>query len=338
MRNTIVAANTRSTHPQSDANEAVTGAIADARLRLERSSGRYAHDLRELAAHLISAHLPSARTALLSKGHMPITFDAVIALVAVRDADDTLLWYDEATGYRHHPDAHALGVAPAWHHGIKEIENCLTGAYDAAPWRFPTSQDDHNLVGMETLLELELMGPSVPAPVPPMPDPALEPGVGPARSLVVQRNGHAEHASSISGEDSVTLLLDGHPVIGIDLDGLGLWRGDEEWERLHLDGTVTERYIRVDLTEDEFHGLSRLLSIDRSWFGRWRGQDPGERRTIILDNSPSSCRSEAGLDLVIAYFRSLGLRYEESRIVFYPARRRRQPASITPAHQPATDK
>ncbi|MGC5309975.1 hypothetical protein [Micromonospora zamorensis] len=220
--------------------------------------------MRELAAHLISAHLPSARTALLSKGHSSTTFDTVIALVAVRDAHGTLLWYDESSGYRHHPDARTLGVAPAWHHGLKEIENCLTGAYDAAPWRFRTSQDDPGGVGTEALLELELPERSAPAPVPPMPDPALEAGVGPARSLVVQRDGHAEHASSISGEDSVTLLLDGHLVIGVDLDGLGLWCGDEEWEQLHLDGTLTERYIRVDLTEDEFHGLSRLLSIHQS--------------------------------------------------------------------------
>lgn len=212
-----MASNTRSRHSQSDANEAVTEAIADARLRLERSSGRYAHDLRELAAHLISAHLPSARTALLSKGHKSITFDTVIALVAVRDAP------------RH----------PALVRRVQRLpppSRCLCVGRRAR--LAPRAQGDRELSHRGVL--------------------------GPARSLVVQRDGHAEHASSISGEDSVTLLLDGHLVIGVDLDGLGLWCGDEEWEQLHLDGTLTERYIRVDLTEDEFHGLSRLLSIHQS--------------------------------------------------------------------------
>lgn len=326
---------TESVDPQPAATRAIAEAITDARRQLERMPGRYSDDLRELAARLINAHLPSARTALLSKGHAPITSHTVITLVAVRDADGPLLWYDEANAYRHHPDAHALGIPPTWHHGINEIENCLAGAYDATPWRFPASQDDPTLTGAETLLELKLADTSASPPARSTPDGATGADVGPVRSLVVERDGHAEHTIAISGEDTVTLILDGQPLIGVDVDGFGLWRGDEEWERLHLDGTVTERYVMVDLDEDEFNGLSRLLSIARSWLGRWKGQRPGERRTITLDNGPSSCRSDAGLDLVIAYIRSLGLQYEETHVIFYPAGRRTQPPSA-PRPTPAT--
>jgi len=118
----------------------------------------------------------------------------------------------------------------------------------------------------------------------------------------------------ITEDDTAVLLIDGHPAVGIDIDGAGHWRDGEVWERLG-GGSVTERYVVVrDMTAEQFHGLAPHLHLPPTWFGRFKG-GPDEPRDISLDSGEWSCGSDAALDLAIAYLRQCGLAYDETRTV-----------------------
>ncbi len=136
------------------------------------------------------------------------------------------------------------------------------------------------------------------------------------REVEVRAPGGRVFRFRIAADDTTVLLIDGHPAVGIDIDGAFHWRDGELWERLG-GGTVTERYVVVlDMTAEQFHGLAPHLGLPPTWFGRFTG-GPGEGRDISLDSGEWSCGSDAALDLAIAYVREQGLAYEETRTVRY---------------------
>ncbi|GIF74163.1 MULTISPECIES: hypothetical protein [Asanoa] len=143
------------------------------------------------------------------------------------------------------------------------------------------------------------------------------PGIG--REVVIEVPGRQPDRLVVVGDDTLTVLVDGRPAVGVDASGPGHWPDGETWERLPIGGVTTERGLLVlGMSEDQFRGLGPLLGLRASWFGRWKGA-PGELRDISLDNGQWSCVTDAGLDQVIQHVRDLGLSYEETRTTRYAA-------------------
>lgn len=53
----------------------------------------------------------------------------------------------------------------------------------------------------------------------------------PGRAVIIEAPGGDTLAYGLAGDDTLTVLVDGHPVLGIDKDGPGHWHGDQ-WHRL----------------------------------------------------------------------------------------------------------
>ncbi|MEN3308853.1 MAG: hypothetical protein V7603_5055 [Micromonosporaceae bacterium] len=284
--------------------DAARRGVFDARDHAERAGAAHAHQRCRLVALLVDSLLPAANAVVFDKDEETVTAQTVIALLAVRAADGTLLWYDPDSAFAAHPHAVALGTPPALDHDVlAEVRAHLTEAYDASPGHFDTSDDGAQLLPGANLLEL-----CIPA--------TLDAGALPAgREVVIEAPGGQQHHVWLTGDDTMVVLIDGEPAIGVDVDGPGHWRDGGVWERLVTGGTTTERYLMApDMSEEQFHGLAPLLSLPPTWFGRWKG-GPGELRTICLDGGEGCCGSDAALDIVVGYLRRLGVAYEETRTV-----------------------
>ena len=65
-----------------------------------------------------------------------------------------------------------------------------------------------------------------------IPDPA-DHAVAPAgREVFIEAPGREEHRFVLTGDDTVLVLVDGEPALGVDQHGPGRWYG-EMWQRLH---------------------------------------------------------------------------------------------------------
>ncbi|WP_433531257.1 hypothetical protein ACQPYA_03865 [Micromonospora sp. CA-263727] len=285
-------------------------AQAAARLA-ERAAIAHANERCRLACLLLRGlpALATAVTVVFDHDEKVVTAETVITLVHVRDADGTLLWYDDCGPFAAHPDAVALGDPPTFNaKTIDEVHLHLIAAYDADPGHFNTSDDGAAVMPHANLLEMHLpsaLGQSFP------------PRTG--REVVIEASGRQPDRLVLVGDDTLTVLVDGRPSVGVDIGGPGHWPDGETWERLPIGGVTTERDVMVlGMSEDQFRGLAPLLGLPASWFGRWKGA-PGELRDIRLDNGQWSCVTDAGLDAVIRHVRDLGLTFEETRATRYAA-------------------
>ncbi|MGI5243189.1 hypothetical protein [Dactylosporangium sp. CA-139066] len=139
------------------------------------------------------------------------------------------------------------------------------------------------------------------------------------RAVRVEAPGGRVETFAVNGDDTLTVLVDGTPLLGVDEHGAGHSPdGGAEWHR--RPGQVTERYAMVlGMAEDQFHDLLAHLGLPPSWWGRWKGA-PGETRDIMLSSETGSCGNHATLDRALAWARERALAYEETTTVRYPAR------------------
>lgn len=283
--------------------DAARRALFAARDRAEHAAAAHAESRCRLAALLVATRLPAADVLVFDKDEQPVTARTVIDLLAVRAADGTLLWYDPDSAFAAHPHAVALGTPPALDPDVlTEVRAHLTEAYDASPGHFPTTDDGAQVMPDANLLKLRVAAP----------DAAAKPA---GREVAIEAPGEHTHHLRLAGDDTLLVLVDGRPAVGIDVHGPGHWRDGGVWERLATGGTTTERYLMaLDMSEEQFHGLAPLLALPPTWFGRWKG-GPGELRTICLDGGEGSCGSDAALDIVVDYLRRCGVAYEETRTV-----------------------
>ena len=52
------------------------------------------------------------------------------------------------------------------------------------------------------------------------------------RVVTLEAPGGVRRSFAVAGEDTLTVLVDGHPVLGVDRHGPGFWVGEEEWHRI----------------------------------------------------------------------------------------------------------
>jgi hypothetical protein len=119
-------------------------------------------------------------------------------------------------------------------------------------------------------------------------------------------------------DDTVVVLVDGHPVADLAVDASVL---DDAARERHGRPTVVERYVVVHaMNAEQFRDLPRALGLPESWFGRFK-PGPDGRSDISLDAGELSCGSVIGLHLAIAYAESVGLAYDETSTTHHPAAR-----------------
>ncbi|MEV4212606.1 hypothetical protein [Micromonospora sp. NPDC049662] len=291
--------------------DAARTAVHAAARRAERTAAAHANERCRLVALLLLGlpALATAATVVFDHDEKVVTAETVLTLCHVRDADGTLLWYDDCGPFAADPDAVALGDPPTLDaKTIDEVHLHLIAAYDADPGHFNTSDDGADVMPHANLLEMHL---------PSALGQSLSPRTG--REVVIEASGRQPDRLVLRGDDTLTVLVDGRPSVGVDVGGPGHWPDGESWERLPIGGVTTERDVMVmNMSEDQFRGLAPLLGLPDSWFGRWKGA-PGELRDILLDKGQWSCVTNAGLDAVIQHIRDLGLTFEETRTTWYAA-------------------
>ena len=96
----------------SDAITTARAAVTAAAEAADRAASRHAERRRRLAALLVAGLLPSAATLVFDRDEDTVTGATTIALVHIRAADGTLLWYDPDSAFAAHPDASTLGTPP----------------------------------------------------------------------------------------------------------------------------------------------------------------------------------------------------------------------------------
>lgn len=136
------------------------------------------------------------------------------------------------------------------------------------------------------------------------------------RSVRVEASGGDIATFAVTGDATLTVLVDGAPVLGVDAAGAGTWPDGEQWQR--RPGQVVERYAMVHgLVEADVQALLAHLGLPPTWWGR-RKADPGEQRTLGLGTEEWSCGSHDQLDRALAWARARGLTVEETTTVRYP--------------------
>ena len=135
----------------------------------------------------------------------------------------------------------------------------------------------------------------------------------PAREVVVTAPDGARHCFTVTGDDTMMVLVDGEPVIGVDQDGPGRWYG-EDWQRMYPADSLTARSLAIEgiTTETQWHDLETALGLDHGHLGRlkpWAADRPK-----ILD------ARNYDLDAAIAWALRHGLAFEDEQCVRTDAR------------------
>jgi hypothetical protein len=184
----------------------------------ERAAAAHAAARARLAGLLVAVACPAAAVLVFERDEHVVTAETAIDLVCVRDRDGRLLWYAAEHAFAAHPHARALGdpppVDPALLH---EARLHLVVAYDADPGHFAPSDDGAEVAGeYADLLEL---------PIP------AGPG-GRDGEVVIELPGAAVLPVTLAGDDTVVVLVDGVPLVGLDPAGAGWWPDGQTWQRL----------------------------------------------------------------------------------------------------------
>ena len=280
---------------------AAAGAAEEA---ADLAATRHAQRRCRLAGLLVAALLPSAATLVFDRDE-DISAETTIALVHIRAAGGALLWYDPDSAFAAHPDARALRTPPVLDGSVlDEVARQLRAAYDATGGHFDTSDD-----GAEVMLGANLLVLTVAAP---SDDPVDSAG----REVVIEAPGREEHHFVLAGDDTVLVLVDGEPTLGIDREGPGRWCG-EVWQRLHPAGQLTERQVSIEgITNTAlWQDLAAALGLDPCELGRFKPW---------AADAPKHLSDRYDLDAAVAWARRHGLTYEDQRRVRVVAGTRRQ--------------
>jgi hypothetical protein len=137
----------------------------------------------------------------------------------------------------------------------------------------------------------------------------------PAREVVVVAPDGSRHCFTVTGDDDVTVLVDGEPVLGVDQHGPGRWYG-EQWQRLHPTGRLVDRSVAIEgiTTEAQWHDLETALGLSRGHLGRFKPW--AADRPKILDGR------RYDLDAAVAWARLHGLAFQDEKCVRTDARPR----------------
>jgi hypothetical protein len=135
----------------------------------------------------------------------------------------------------------------------------------------------------------------------------------PGLDVVVAASDGTEHHHRVSGDSTLTVLVDGQPVLGIDQHGPGRWIG-EQWQRLYSADRLVDRSIAIEgiTTEAQWHELELAVGLSRGDLGRlkpWAGDRPK-----ILSGKLSDGR-RYDLDSAVTWARERGLAFEDEQRV-----------------------
>lgn len=135
----------------------------------------------------------------------------------------------------------------------------------------------------------------------------------PGLDVVVAAPDGTEQRHRVSGDQTLTVLVDGQPVLGVDRRGPGRWIGDE-WQRLYPADRVVDRSVAIEgiTTEPQWHDLELAAGLTRGDLGRFK-QWAVDRPTILLEK-PYGARS-CDLDAAVEWARRQGLPYEDEQRV-----------------------
>jgi hypothetical protein len=151
----------------------------------------------------------------------------------------------------------------------------------------------------------------------------------PGLHVVVAAPDGTEHHYRVSGDSTLTVLVEGQPVLGVDRHGPGRWIG-EQWQRLYPADSVADRSVSIEgiTTEAQWHDLEHAAGLNRGDLGRFR-QWAADRPKILF-GKPYGTRN-CDLDAAVEWARREGLAYEdEQRIRADPVDSRSAAGPITP--------
>jgi len=211
----------------------------------EQAGWTYAEECMRIVFEVLRDTYPTAAWLLLNRG-ADDDGDTAMTLMAVRDHDGALVWWN--TWYNSHPDAEASGRE-----------------------RPERELDDDEVVDLEGHLRdaYDQPGPS-------MFDPA----------------GESDYRG-LSTWSSWTLLEVGDPGPA----------------RVPVRETLQRTVHVLQMSEEQFYGVSARLDLPKSWFGRFKGA-PGEVRDPTFSDTSDECGDK--FDLLLDYVRELGLAHAVS--------------------------
>jgi hypothetical protein len=122
-----------------------------------------------------------------------------------------------------------------------------------------------------------------------------------------------EQRYRVSGDETLTVLVEGQPVLGVDRHGPGRWIGDE-WRRLYPADRVVDRSVAIEgiATEAQWHDLERAAGLNQGDLGRFR-QWAVDRPTILFEKNYGT--RSCDLDAAVEWARRQGLPYEDEQRV-----------------------
>ena len=140
----------------------------------------------------------------------------------------------------------------------------------------------------------------------------------PVRMVAVVAPDGTCHRFTVTGESTVTVLVDDQPVLGVDQRGPGRWHG-EQWQRLHPADSLVDRSVAIEgiSTQQQWRDLETALGLPPGDLGRFKpwaadqpknlsGKLPGGR---VYD-----------LDAAVTWARQHSLAYEDEQRVRADAR------------------
>ena len=156
----------------------------------------------------------------------------------------------------------------------------------------------------------------------------------PGLHVVVAASDGTEHHHRVSGDGTLTVLVEGQPVLGVDRQGPGRWIG-EEWQRLYPADKVVDRSVAIEgiTTEAQWHNLQLAVGLNPGDLGRFKHW-AGDRPKILSGELPDGRRYD--LDAAVAWARGHGLACEaEQRVRADPTGSLSETASATPGQEAA---
>ena len=260
-----------------------------------RAAARHATYRARAAAALTSALLPAAATVVFTARTDHVDGATIIGLLLIRDHDGHVLWHDLPA-----PDAARLGLddPPDLNmDALGEIEAQIRRGYDADPAYFTASDDPARGPHDTGLLEL-------PVPAARAEDPA------PAAAgviVTVHAPDGAARCYAVTGEQAMTVDVDGVPVLGIDAEGAGRWYADQ-WQRIDPHGELAGRTVTITgLTAAMLPSLAAAAGGGPGTAGRFK--------TWAADRPFQLAGENYDLDAAIRWAREHGLGYEDQQLV-----------------------